>query len=437
MTVRCKLNVNCKSKIVNLLTVQMIANFKQNLVNFNLTNNNLFGNEKKQSTIVDTLELQDIKIQRYTNEFWTAKQRQGNSIHEISYRACFKPQLPEFFIKKLSKEGDFVYDPFLGRGTTIIEAGLLNRQVIGNDINPLSRFLSEARFLIPNLHNLKKELDLIPINYDLKADIDLSMFYHQKTESEIVSLKNYILEKESNDNLSDLDKWIRMVATNRLTGHSKGFFSVYTMPPNQAVSQKRQIKINEKNNNTPEYRNIKEIILRKSKTLIKDINENKKVGLKNIHKTAIFLNNDARATKKIPDNFVQLTVTSPPFLDVIQYSQDNWLRSWFNGIDTEKIEKKITMSKTIEQWTTVMQDVFNELFRITKKNGFVAFEVGEVKNGKIKLDEYVVPMGLKSGFNLIGIIINEQEFTKTANIWGVNNNKKGTNSNRIVLFQKL
>ena len=415
----------------------MIANFKQNLVNFNLTNNNLFGNEKKQSTIVDTLELQDIKIQRYTNEFWTAKQRQGNSIHEISYRACFKPQLPEFFIKKLSKEGDFVYDPFLGRGTTIIEAGLLNRQVIGNDINPLSRFLSEARFLIPNLHNLKKELDLIPINYDLKADIDLSMFYHQKTESEIVSLKNYILEKESNDNLSDLDKWIRMVATNRLTGHSKGFFSVYTMPPNQAVSQKRQIKINEKNNNTPEYRNIKEIILRKSKTLIKDINENKKVGLKNIHKTAIFLNNDARATKKIPDNFVQLTVTSPPFLDVIQYSQDNWLRSWFNGIDTEKIEKKITMSKTIEQWTTVMQDVFNELFRITKKNGFVAFEVGEVKNGKIKLDEYVVPMGLKSGFNLIGIIINEQEFTKTANIWGVNNNKKGTNSNRIVLFQKL
>ncbi len=416
---------------------KMITNFKQNLINFNLTNNDLFANEKKLSTIVDTIELQGIKVDRYTNEFWTAKQRQGNSIHEISYRACFKPQLPKFFINSLSKKGDFVYDPFLGRGTTIIEAGLLNRQVIGNDINPLSRFLSEARFLIPNLHDLKKQLDLIPINSDLKANIDLSMFYHEKTESEIVSLKNYILEKEKDNSLSDLDKWIRMVATNRLTGHSKGFFSVYTMPPNQAVTQKRQIKINEKNNNIPEYRSVKDLILRKSKSLIKDITETRKKDLKKIHKTAIFLNNDARETKNIPDNFVQLTVTSPPFLDVIQYSQDNWLRSWFNGINTEEIEKRITMSKTVEQWTGVMQDVFNELFRITKKDGFVAFEVGEVKNGKIKLDEYVVPMGLKSGFNLIGIIINEQEFTKTANIWGVNNNKKGTNSNRIVLFHKI
>jgi len=75
-------------------------------------------------------------------EFWTAKQRQANKLHEISYRACFKPQLPRFFIEKYTKEGDIVYDPFLGRGTTIIEAALLGRNVIGNDINPLSKILT-------------------------------------------------------------------------------------------------------------------------------------------------------------------------------------------------------------------------------------------------------------------------------------------------------
>ncbi|MCY4401944.1 MAG: hypothetical protein OXD54_05140 [Candidatus Poribacteria bacterium] len=32
------------------------------------------------------------------DEFWTAKQRAGHSIHEISYRACYKPQLPAYFI---------------------------------------------------------------------------------------------------------------------------------------------------------------------------------------------------------------------------------------------------------------------------------------------------------------------------------------------------
>lgn len=54
------------------------------------------------------------------NEFWTARQRQAHSLHEISYRACFKAQLPAFFISNLTNPGDVVYDPFMGRGTTPI-----------------------------------------------------------------------------------------------------------------------------------------------------------------------------------------------------------------------------------------------------------------------------------------------------------------------------
>ncbi len=406
--------------------------------NFVLNDNALFQSEKDNNTktTVKFKTINNLKVKYYINEFWTAKQRQANSIHEISYRACFKPQLPHFFIEKLTKEKDFVYDPFLGRGTTVIEAALMNRQIIGNDINPISKILAEPRLLIPNFHQLQEYFVNIPFKKGLKADIDLSMFYHPDTESEIVSLRNYILEKERNNELNELDKWIRMVATNRLTGHSKGFFSVYTMPPNQAVLPERQIKINEKRNQKPEYRNVKELILRKTKSLIKNITYHQKKQLKEIHKTAIFLNKDARETNEIPDNFVQLTVTSPPFLDVVQYAKDNWLRGWFNGIDIDQVEKKITMSKTIDDWINVMQKVFDELYRITKQGGYVAFEVGEVKNGKIKLEESVVPLGVKSGFHLLGVLINEQEFTKTANIWGVKNNNKGTNSNRIVLFKK-
>lgn len=388
-------------------------------------------------TKVETIEILNKEFKKYTNEFWTAKQRQANSIHEISYRACFKPQLPNFFITKLTKEGDYIYDPFLGRGTTVVEGGLLNRQIIGNDINPLSIVLCEPRFLIPNLNELKEYLDNIQLNKKEKADIDLSMFYHSDTEGEIVSLKNYFEQKSRSNDLNNLDKWIRMVATNRLTGHSKGFFSVYTMPPNQAVSAERQIRINKKYNQIPEYRSVKDIIFKKSKDLIKKLNASDINNLKYVYKTAKFLNSDSRDTKSISDNTVQLTVTSPPFLDVIQYADDNWLRCWFNNINTEEISKQITMSKTIQQWEIVMQDVFYELYRITKPSGFVAFEVGEIKNGKIKLEDSVLPLGIKAGFEPIAIIVNEQEFTKTANIWGVNNNQKGTNSNRIVLFKKI
>jgi hypothetical protein len=83
-----------------------------------------------------------------------------------------------------------------------------------------------------------------------------------------------------------------------------------------------------------------------------------------------------------------------------------------------------------------MAAVFGELYRITRPGGFVAFEVGEVRKGKLKLDEAVVPLGEHAGFTCVGVVVNQQEFTKTANIWGVKNNKSGTNTNRIALFRK-
>ncbi len=95
------------------------------------------------------------------------------------------------------------------------------------------------------------------------------------------------------------------------------------------------------------------------------------------------------------------------------------------------------MSRTVEDWTEKMSKVFQELFRVTKKNGWVAFEVGEVRKGKVQLDEIVVSIGLKTGFECVGILINSQKFTKTANIWGIKNNSFGTNSNRIVIFRKI
>ena len=73
---------------------------------------------------------------------------------------------------------------------------------------------------------------------------------------------------------------------------------------------------------------------------------------------------------------------------------------------------------------------------MTRRGGWVAFEVGEVRRGAVKLEEIVAPLGIDAGFECTAILINAQRFTKTANIWGVSNNKLGTNSNRIVLFRK-
>lgn len=398
--------------------------FYSHLLNFRL-------HQHSSATLCSELKIDGHAIPVFINEFWTAQQRQANAIHEVSYRACFKPQLPRFFINLFTLKNNTVYDPFNGRGTTVIEAALLGRNVIANDVNPLSLILTRPRISVPSLQAIEKRLMEIPFNKKAKEDIDLSMFYHRDTLAEIISLKNYLIEKAAAGTEDDTDRWIRMVATNRLTGHSNGFFSVYTLPPNQAVTAARQTKINAARKQKPEYRDVRKLILKKTKVLLRNIKEHPANKL-----SSVFLNKDASETKAIKNDSVSLTVTSPPFLDVVQYADDNWLRCWFNNIDIEQVSKKITMSKTVKDWSEKMQTVFNELYRITQEKGVVAFEVGEVRNGKIKLEEVVVPLGIKAGFNCEAIVINEQNFTKTANIWGVSNNKSGTNSNRIVVFRK-
>jgi len=398
-------------------------------------NLSLFPSDRKK-TQVDHLEINGSKISRFVNEFWTAKQRQASSIHEISYRACFKPQLPRFFIELLSKPGDLVYDPFSGRGTTVIEAALLNRRIAANDVNPLSRILTRPRLFPPDPAELKKRLESLPLDPAARAEIDLSMFFHPQTEAEIVSLRRYLLNRKTEGREDELDQWIRLTATNRLTGHSKGFFSVYTLPPNQAVSPERQIKINRQRRQQPDYRDTRDLILKKTKSLLKNLNPALKHNLRAAGRTGLFLTKPAHQTAEIPSNSVRLTVTSPPFLNVVQYPQDNWLRCWFNDLDAEAVARTMTMAATLNEWLAAMAPVFRELFRITRPGGWVAFEVGEVKNRKINLDEQVVPLGLGAGFTCEAILVNLQEFTKTSNIWGVSNNQAGTNTNRIVLFHK-
>ncbi len=384
----------------------------------------------------DILQIGDLKTPVYESEFWTSKQRQAKSIHEISYRACFKPQLPSFFIKLLTNKNSKVYDPFSGRGTTVLEAGLLGRFVAANDINPLSRFLVLPRFFPPDETDLIERLSSIKINRSLKAEIDLSMFYHPGTLSELLSLREYLFQRCTNGLEDELDSWIRMVATNRLTGHSKGFFSVYTLPPNQAVSPESQIKINERLKQEPLLRNINEIIKRKTRSLLRSITKSDRENLRKAGSTAQFMCSEADNTIDLECASVDLTVTSPPFLDVVQYAKDNWLRCWFNHVDQELISKNITTLKTVLQWRSKMESVFAELYRVTKLGGWVVFEVGEIRKNTIKLEETIAPVGVSAGFDCKGIFINSQTFTKTANIWGVRNNKFGTNSNRIVLFQK-
>jgi hypothetical protein len=380
---------------------------------------NAFGTATRQA------EIDGVPV--FENEFWTARQRQAHPLHEISYRACFKPQLPRFFIEAFTRPGDRVYDPFAGRGTTLIEAALMGRRAIGNDVNPLSRLLIEPRLDPPSIQAVAKRLGDLELALPKTDDApsDLLAFYHPDTLQDIARLRAYFLDSEGDA----VDAWIRMVCLNRLTGHSGGFFSVYTLPPNQATSAARQRKINAARGQVPPRRDVFEIVLRKTKALLKA-----PLPAGFCSEGALVLAGPAESTPEIADASVDLIVTSPPFLDVVDYPTDNWLRCWFAGIDPDAVP--ITLHRSLSDWEAFIASCFGEFARIVRPGGRIAFEVGEVRGGKVALEHAVLSAAQGLPFEPLAVMINRQAFTKTAQCWGVSNNAKGTNSNRIVVFER-
>src|SRR5439155_19607712 len=225
---------------------------------------------------------------------------------------------------------------------------LLGRVPFGCDVNPLSVVLTRPRLRPPFLEEVAERLRQIDFGSCDDFPEDLLVFFHPDTLRQIAALKKYLLGRRESKELDAVDEWICLVALNRLTGHSKGFFSVYTLPPNQAVSVKSQQKINAKRKQTPPRRDVPVLILKKSRQLLRDCDGAARQTLEKVAGRSRLLTEPAGRTPAIPDDSVSLVVTSPPFLDVVDYATDNWLRCWFVGLEAQSV--KLTTPRKLEDW---------------------------------------------------------------------------------------
>lgn len=376
---------------------------------------------------------------RVVGELWTAKQRQLHSMHySISYRGSFKPELPDFLIKRYSNKGDIVFDPFSGRGTTALQANLLGRVAWASDVNPLSILITEAKLNPVGLDEVVLRLNQIDFRrpIDLHGYSDLfSPFYHPDTFRELVNLKNHV--KENPDTVS---RFIEMIAISRLHGHSPGFFSVYSFPQ-ISVPPESQRSINEKRGQVPEYRSVAPRVIKKAAQCLRDGFTSDFFEISSANRINC---SDSRSLGGMPSDSVNLVVTSPPFLDKVDYLSDNWLEFWFAGISPKSFKKDVIMSSSLEDWKDFIRSTLKELLRVTKKRGVCVMEVGEVEHeGEIlNLDEEVAKLAREVSvpgkcFVVEELLINKQKFTKMANCFKVSNNEKGTNTNRMVVLRAV
>ncbi len=85
---------------------------------------------------------ENFNVERTT--VWSFRQRGSWATHSGKYRGNWSPYVPRNLILRYTRENDLILDQFLGSGTTLIEAKLLNRNAIGIDINDSSILISKA-----------------------------------------------------------------------------------------------------------------------------------------------------------------------------------------------------------------------------------------------------------------------------------------------------
>lgn len=88
-----------------------------------------------------------------TDSLWMIDRRDSSGVHSAGYWGNFIPQIPNQLMRRYTRRGDWVIDPFAGSGTTLIEGQRLGRNTLGVDLQP--QMVERARALVaaePNRH---------------------------------------------------------------------------------------------------------------------------------------------------------------------------------------------------------------------------------------------------------------------------------------------
>ncbi len=93
---------------------------------------------------------------------WVPERERTKHVHRLHpYKGKFIPQLVEYFLDRYFKEGDIVLDPFVGSGTTLIQANEMGIHSIGIDISEFNTIITEVKFANVDLIELQRTINKI------------------------------------------------------------------------------------------------------------------------------------------------------------------------------------------------------------------------------------------------------------------------------------
>lgn len=290
------------------------------------------------------------------------------------YPAKFTVDMALEYIEMYSKPGDTLYDPFVGSGTSLLAASMLNRQGIGTDINHIAILI--ARFKL--LHLSKKQLE------ELHGFIDsyesayesgcrqVTPFYYKGIDhwfcSDAIMGLSYILseiEKISDDQEKTFCRLVMSAIINTVSNQESDTRYAAIVKPDITAEK------------------VAAVFIRKFRSILAVFEEYNELP-RDTHATAVLLDS-ALCSQIAPENSVDLILTSPPYVNTYDYylyhkHRMNWL-----GYDVGfSMEKEIgsrrefsSLKHNEEKFSEDLTRIFTECDKLLRPGGHVVLIIGD------------------------------------------------------------
>ena len=288
------------------------------------------------------------------------------SLHQLSpYIGKTKSSIAGDLIERYSEPGNLIADPFAGAGTILLEAIIRGRRAFAADISPYARILSQAKLSPPRtLDSALKLTELALSEAETLQRPDLRSiprwvrrFFHPKTLGEALRFAE-VARRPGNEFL--------MACFLGILHHQRPGFLSY--PSSHLVPYLRDKKYPRAE--FPEmytYRELRTRLLSKVQRAYR--------RFQSIGRVRATFHQSSVEHIKLP-KLIDAVITSPPYMNALDYGRDNRLRLWF--IDpslAQPVDNSITLRRVA--FINGMTNLASKIEAGLKRGGYCVFIVGE------------------------------------------------------------